>query len=143
VIEFVRSDLSLLLREPPLAEDQLPRAVKNPIFRTLTQASRTGSALYASSYDAVPRCRRIPGGTYPIYVNAASRRIRCSRIGRPRIAAIRDPGDRLARLHRGLPGSPISGRATRIAPRPLWRATRDLEVRCASAPRASSRPSTS
>jgi two-component system, sensor histidine kinase PdtaS len=70
VIEFVRPDLSLLLREPPLSADQLRAARKNPIFNGLIQASRTGMALYASNYDPVPRMQAYrQAGLYPIYVN--------------------------------------------------------------------------
>jgi len=71
-IEFVLPDLSLLLREPPLSEAQMRAARKNPIFRTMIQASRTGMALYASSYDPEPRIQAYrQAGTYPVYVNVA------------------------------------------------------------------------
>ena len=70
VIEFVLPDLSLLLREPPLTEDKLRAARKNPIFQSLIQANRTGIALYASSYDPVPRMQAYrQAGSYPIYVD--------------------------------------------------------------------------
>lgn len=70
VIEFVRPDLSLLLREPPLLQEQLNTARKNPLFRTLIQASRAGSALYSSGYDPIPRIQAYrQAGIYPVYVN--------------------------------------------------------------------------
>jgi two-component sensor histidine kinase len=71
-IEFVLPDLSLLLREPPLPDAQMRTARKNPIFRTMIQASRTGMALYASSYDPEPRIQAYrQAGTYPVFVNVA------------------------------------------------------------------------
>jgi two-component sensor histidine kinase len=70
VIEFVLPDLSLLLHEPPLPEDKLRAARKNPVFRSLIQASRTGVAQYASPYDPVARLQAYrQAGSYPIYVN--------------------------------------------------------------------------
>ncbi|MBI3517437.1 MAG: ATP-binding protein, partial [Proteobacteria bacterium] len=70
VIELVLPDLSLLLREPPLPAADLRGARKNPIFRTMIQASRTGTALYASPYDPEPRLQAYrQAGSYPVYVN--------------------------------------------------------------------------
>jgi two-component sensor histidine kinase len=69
-IEFVLPDLSLLLREPPLADDAMRRARQNPIFRTMIQASRTGTALYASDYDPEPRIQAYrQAGIFPVYVD--------------------------------------------------------------------------